>query len=129
MKTNLILCAAALLLCACHGVTAGPIIGGLAGGIAVLDQLLAGGIIDPIQHHQLAASLTELGGLATQAVTTANAAGEAVKHAKDGTLSTEEGVGVAAGITGLGVTALNIYRNLTRKQARKQALVVAQATA
>ena len=117
MKNTILLCAIAALLCACHGVGAGPIIGGLAGGIAVLDQLLAGGIIDPIQHHQLATALTGVGQVAEQAVTVAKAAEAAAAHAKDGTLSTEEGVGVAAGISGLAVTALNVYRNVTRKAA------------
>lgn len=117
MKNTILLCAIAALLCACHGVGAGPIIGGLAGGIAVLDQLLAGGIIDPIQHHQLATALTGVGQVAEQAVTVARAAEAAAAHAKDGTLSTEEGVGVAAGISGLAVTALNVYRNVTRKAA------------
>jgi hypothetical protein len=117
MKTiHLILFAiAALLLCSCHGVGAGPIIGGIAGGIAVLDQLLAGGVIDPIQHHQLATALQSAGTLAEQAVNVAQQAQSAAQHAKDGTLSTEEGVGVAAGITGLAVAVNNAYRNYTRR--------------
>lgn len=117
LRNILLLCAVAALLCACHGVSAGPIVGGIAGGVAVLDQLLAGGVIDPIQHHQLATALTSVGQVAEQAVTVAKAAEQAAAHAKDGTLSTEEGVGVAAGISGLAVTALNVYRNVTRKQA------------
>jgi hypothetical protein len=118
MKTNILLFAiVALLLCSCQGVAAGPILGGIAGGVAVLDQLLAGGVIDPVQHHQLATALTGVGQVAEQAAAVAKAAQEAAAHAKDGTLSTEEGVGVAAGISGLAVTALNVYRNVTRKQA------------
>ena len=118
MKTNLVLFAlCALVLCSCAGVHAGPILGGIAGGVAVLDQLLAGGVIDPVQHHQLATALTGVGQVAEQAITVAKQAEQAAAHAKDGTLSTEEGVGVAAGISGLAVTALNVYRNATRKQA------------
>ena len=116
-RNTILLVAVCFLLCACHGVAAGPILGGIAGGVAVLDQLLAGGVIDPVQHHQLATALQSAGTLAEQAITVANTASEAAKHAKDGTLSTEEGVGVAAGISGLAVTALNVYRNVTRKQA------------
>jgi hypothetical protein len=118
MKTNLILFAAiCLLLCACHGIQAGPIIGGVAGGVAVLDQLLAGGVIDPVQHHQLATALTDVGKVAADAATVAQQAQVAVTHAKEGTLSTEEGVGVAVGVSGVIAAGLNAYRNMTRKQA------------
>ena len=109
--------AVAALLCACQGVSAGPIIGGIAGGVAVLDQLLAGGVIDPVQHHQLAAALTGVGQVAEQAITVAKQAEQAAAHAKEGTLSTEEGVGVAAGISGVAIAALNAYRNATRRAA------------
>lgn len=126
MIRNLILWAfVCALLCACHGVTAGPIIGGVAGGVAVLDQLLAGGVIDPVQHHQLATALTDVGTLAKQAVDVAGQAQTAVQHAKDGTLSEGEGAAVAGGITGIGMLGLNLYRNLTRKSALLTTAVVA----
>ena len=98
MTRTTFLILACLLLCACHGVSAGPIIGGVAGGIAVLDQLLAGGVIDPVQHHQLATAFTDVGKLATDAVSVAQQAQVAAQHAKDGTLDLGEGAGLAGKI-------------------------------
>lgn len=123
-RNAILILAVCFLLCACHGVAPGPIIGGIAGGVAVLDQLLAGGIIDPIQHHQLATALTDVGRGATEALTLARQAVDvgvqakaAVASAKEGTLSPEQTAGVALGVSTLISTAHNAYRNYTRKQA------------
>ncbi|MCA3007059.1 MAG: hypothetical protein INH34_01640 [Phycisphaerales bacterium] len=114
MKKNLALLVLAALLgaCAAH---AGPIAAGLLGGLAVLDQLLAAGVIDPIQHHQLVQSLQDASTVAKQAVSVAEQAQRAADAIKAGTLTTEEGVGLASGITAVGLAAMNAYRNATRK--------------
>lgn len=114
-RTICVLLAVAALLCACHGVAPGPIIGGIAGGVAVLDQLLAGGIIDPVQHHQLATALTDAGQLATSAINLANQTKDVVEQVKAGAVTENEvlGYGGSALLAALGV--FNKYRNLTRK--------------
>lgn len=105
----------AVLLAAACATQAGPIAAGVVGGLAVLDQLLAAGVLDPVQHFQLTGALRDAATLAQQASTVAAQAQQAAEALRNGTLTTEEGVGIASGITGVGIAALNLYRNATRK--------------
>lgn len=115
MKHFLLLCL--LLSTAACATQAGPIAAGVVGGLAVLDQLLAAGVLDPVQHFQLSGALRDAATLAQQATTVAQQAQQAADALRAGTLTTEEGVGLASGITAAGVAALNLYRNATRRAA------------
>ena len=122
MRTNILLfLAVCFVLCACKGMAAGPIVGGIAGGVAVLDQLLAQGVVDPVQHHQLATALQDVGKIATDAVTVAQQAQVAAAHAKDGTLDAADVTGIGVGTATVVGGILNVYRNMTRKKALAQA--------
>lgn len=77
-----------LAACATTGPISGPVVAGGAAMVAVFDQLLAGGVIDPMQHHTL---VQGVGALQTTV--------DAVKDAQAGTLTTETAATAAGGLT------------------------------
>lgn len=97
--------------------SAGPIVGGAAAALAVVDQLLAADTITPVQHLQFSQGITQMATLAEQAVAVANDAKVAVASAKAGTLTTEQTVGVAGTAATVAAAALNAWRNRTRSTA------------
>jgi len=113
--TFLFLVVCACLLASCHGIQAGPIIGGVAGGIAALDQLMTQGVIDPVQHHQLTTALHDVGEIATNAINVANQTKQVATQYKEGTLTTTETIGYGGSAILAAFAAFNKYRNLTRK--------------
>jgi predicted anti-sigma-YlaC factor YlaD len=96
---NLLLLVVAALLCSCAttGPISGPAVAGAAAMVAVFDQLLAGGVIDPMQH----AVLTQGIGALQQTV-------EAVKDAQAGTLTTETAATAAGGLTAAILAAIRL---------------------
>lgn len=112
----LLLLLASLAACA-SGPVSGPVVAGAAAVLAVLDQLLAGGVIDPGQHAQLAAGIQAMQGT----ITAAEQGVAAVKAAQAGAINTTELV-TSLGATAVAVAGgLNAYRNKTRQKAMVKA--------
>jgi hypothetical protein len=106
---------AAALLASCHttGPVSAPIAAGLASAVAILDQLLASGVIDPVQHQQLTGSLQVMADNAAHGLTAAQDAAKQlaeVKKSFDGA-PTDAKVGA---YTALGIGLLGAYTRLRR---------------
>lgn len=95
--------------CAAH---AGPVAAGVAGSLAVIDQLLADGVVEPEQAFALRNGIDAL----AQSV-------EAVKQAQAGTLTEGEAATAAGGLTAAVLGAIRLWRG----PATKLAKAVAQA--
>ena len=89
-------CALLLAGCATH---AGPIAAGVAGSLAVIDQLLADGVIAPEQGAALH------GGIEALAQSVA-----AVAKAQEGTLTTGEASAAAGGLTAAVLAGIRAWR-------------------
>lgn len=96
-----------LCACAATGPLSAPVAAGAAAAVAVFDQLLAGGVIDPMQHHQLVQSITAI----DQTVT-------AVQRAQEGTLTSGEAATYAGGITATILGAVRAWRGPADKKAK-----------
>lgn len=104
----LLLAGCALLLagCATH---AGPIAAGVAGSLAVIDQLLADGVIEPQQGMALRGGIEAL----TQSV-------DAVAKAQEGTLTTGEASAAAGGLTAAVLAGIRAWRGPATKKLKHQ---------
>lgn len=92
------------VLCAGCATQAGPIAAGVAGSLAVIDQLLADGVIDPTQGMALRNGIDAL----QQSVA-------AVQQAQDGTLTTETAAYTATGLTAAIVAGIRAWRGPATK--------------
>lgn len=110
-----ILLFAAALLAACHttGPVSAPIAAGLASAVAVLDQLLASGVIDPLQHQQLTGSLQVMAENAAHGLTAAQDAARQLAEVKKGLDGAPTDAKIA-GYTALGTGLLAAYTRLRR---------------
>ena len=95
-----------LASCATH---AGPIAAGVAGSLAVIDQLLADGVIAPEQGHALH------GGIEALAQSVA-----AVAKAQEGTLTTGEASAAAGGLTAAVLAGIRAWRGPATKKLKHQ---------
>lgn len=116
--TPLFALASALLLTACAGATAaeqtGIIGAGVAGIAAVFDQLLAHGVVTPVQHLQMQHGIEGIQATVAAAVDAAKAAQVAVDSTKAGTLTAGETTGMVAAVGTAATVGLNAWRNMTR---------------
>jgi hypothetical protein len=110
-------CCMLLAGCATH---AGPIAAGVAGSLAVIDQLLADGVVEPEQAYALRNGIDAL----AQSV-------DAVKQAQAGTLSTETAATTAGGLTAALIAGIRLWRGPSslKKQPKQPIQHQAQATA
>ena len=92
--------------CATH---AGPIAAGVAGSLAVIDQLLADGVIAPEQGQALH------GGIEALAQSVA-----AVAKAQEGTLTAGEASTAAGGLTAVILAAVRLMRGPATKKLKHQ---------
>lgn len=99
-------CALLLAGCATH---AGPIAAGVAGSLAVIDQLLADGVIAPEQGAALH------GGIEALAQSVA-----AVAKAQEGTLTTGEASTAAGGLTAAILGGIRAWRGPATKKLKHQ---------
>lgn len=99
-------CALLLAGCATH---AGPIAAGVAGSLAVIDQLLAEGVIDPAQGAAIREGIQSL----QQSV-------EAVAKAQEGTLTQGEAATAAGGLTAAILGAIRVWRGKPSPRGRQQ---------
>lgn len=99
-------CALLLAGCATH---AGPIAAGVAGSLAVIDQLLADGVIAPEQGAALH------GGIEALAQSVA-----AVAEAQKGTLTTGEASAAAGGLTAAVLAGIRAWRGPSTKKLKHQ---------
>lgn len=106
----LILLAGCTLLLAGCATHAGPIAAGVAGSLAVIDQLLADGVIEPQQGLALKGGIEAL----TQSV-------DAVAKAQEGTLTTGEAATAAGGLTAGILAIIQAWRGPSTKNKGKQA--------
>lgn len=88
--------AAVAAACAATGPLSGPAVAGAAAMLAVFDQLLASGAMDPAQHQALVDSVRELQ--------------RTVDAAQAGALTPEAAAGVAGGTTATVLALLRAYR-------------------
>lgn len=96
---------ALLVLAACAtGPVSGPVAAGGAALLAVFDQLLASGTIDPQQYVSL-----------TQGVSALQTTVEAVKEAQSGTLSVETAATAAGGLTAAVLGGIRVWRGPAKK--------------
>ncbi len=109
---QLVLLAGLCLLLAGCATHAGPIAAGVAGSLAVIDQLLAEGVVEPEQAFALRNGIDAL----SRSV-------EAVQQAQAGTLSEGEAATAAGGLTAAVLGAIRVWRG----PATKLAKTVAQA--
>jgi len=110
MKITLHLALVVALLCLASCATTGPlsapIVAGAASLIAVFDQLLAAGVMDPLQHQQAVAGISALEGM----VLTAQRGVEVVRAAQAGTLTTGEAATAAGGLAATVLGAIRVWR-------------------
>lgn len=92
------------VLCAGCATHAGPIAAGVAGSLAVIDQLLADGVIDPAQGAALHNGIDAL----QQSVA-------AVAKAQEGTLTQGEAATAAGGLTAAILGAVRVWRGKPSK--------------
>ncbi len=105
MKLVLLLMCGLVAACATTGPVSGAAVAGVAAMVAVFDQLLAAGTIDPAQHQALVAGLGELQRQLEVA-------------ASKPALGAEEAAGIAGGTT---ATVLALLRAWKTYQARRAA--------
>ena len=96
---NAILLVALAVLCVGCAAHAGPIAAGVAGSLAVIDQLLADGVVAPEQAAALRGGIEAL-----------NQSVEAVRQAQDGTLSTDTAAAAAGGLTAAVLAGIRVWR-------------------
>lgn len=96
---QLVLLAGLCLLLAGCAAHAGPIAAGVAGSLAVVDQLLADGVIEPEQGYALRNGIDAL----ARSV-------DAVQQAQAGTISTETAATAAGGLTAAVLTGIRLWR-------------------
>lgn len=108
---NLLLCS--MLALASCGSSPALLSGGIAGGLYAINEMLADGTITLDQH----AKLTEAFNASKEALVTVTNTVEMVKKAQEGTLTTEEAAGGAAGIAGLVATLMALFQR--KKKAPK----------
>lgn len=101
---NALLLLVLAVLCAGCATHAGPIAAGVAGSLAVIDQLLADGVIDPVQGNALHQGIEAL----QQSVA-------AVSKAQEGTLTTGEAATAAGGLTAALVAGIRAWRGPATK--------------
>lgn len=113
MRNYVVLFVLLALCCACH--TTGPVSASLATGAAavtaVFDQLLAGGVIDPVQHLQVTHGLQAI----DQATTAVQTGLAAVQKAQEGSLTTGEAAAAAGGLTATVLGAVRAWRGPATK--------------
>lgn len=108
----------AILLAFAACASAGPIshqfaVGGAA-MVAVFDQLLAGGVIDQMQHFQLTQGITSI----DATVDALQKGVEAVEKAQEGAITTGEAATAAGGLT---ATVLGLVRAWRGPSSKKSA--------
>jgi len=96
---NALIFLALAALCAGCAAHAGPIAAGVAGSLAVIDQLLADGVVAPEQATALRGGIEAL-----------NQSVEAVRQAQDGTLSTDTAATAAGGLTAAVLAGIRLWR-------------------
>ena len=96
----------ALTSCAATGPLSGPALAGAAAMVAVFDQLLAGGVIDPLQHQTL---VQGLGAVQTTV--------EAVQKVQENTITVGEGATAAGGLTAAILAGIRVWRGKATKAA------------
>ena len=101
---NALLLLVLAVLCAGCATHAGPIAAGVAGSLAVIDQLLADGVIEPTQGMALHQGIEAL----QQSVA-------AVAKAQEGTLTTGEAATAAGGLTAALVAGIRAWRGPATK--------------
>ncbi len=107
-KTTIALFLALLVLAACaSGPVSGPVLAGVAGSLAVIDQLLASGVIEPAQHDALVGGIQALQGSVA-----------AVQHAQAGNLTSGEVTTVAGGATAAAVAIVQTWRKIDHSRAK-----------
>ncbi len=114
---NFLILASLLLLAACASTaaeTTGLLAAGAAGIAAVFDQLLANGVVTPVQHLQMQHGIEGIQATVAAAVDAANAAKVAVDSTKAGTLTAGETTGMVAAVGTVATVGLNAWRNMTR---------------
>ncbi len=102
----------ALALASCESSPA-LISGGIAGGLLAINEMLADGTITLDQHSKL----TEAFNASKDALVAVTNTVDMVKKAQEGTLTTEEAAGGAAGIAGLVATLMALFQR--KKKAPK----------
>ena len=95
-----------LTACAATGPLSAPALAGAAAMVAVFDQLLAGGVIDPLQHQTL---VQGLGAVQTTV--------EAVQSAQQGNITVTEGATAAGGLTAAILAGIRVWRGKPTKGA------------
>lgn len=91
-----------LLLAACAtGPVSAPLAAGGAAMVAVFDQLLAGGVVDPLQHQTLVQSVQALDG--------------AVKAAQSNSVTPETAATAAGGLTAAILGGIRLWRGPSTK--------------
>lgn len=105
----LLLLAGCVLLLAGCATHAGPIAAGVAGSLAVIDQLLADGVIAPEQGMALRGGIEAL----SQSV-------DAVAKAQEGTLTTGEASTAAGALTAAILGAVRLMRGKPTKNLKHQ---------
>lgn len=106
---NALFLLALAVLCAGCATHAGPIAAGVAGSLAVIDQLLADGVIDPVQGNALHQGIEAL----QQSVA-------AVAKAQEGTLTTGEAATAAGGLTAGILGIIQAWRGPSSKSKKLQ---------
>lgn len=104
MKTLLLVVVALVLVACATGPVSGPVVAGGAALLAVFDQMLASGTIDPQQYVSL-----------TQGVTALQTTVEAVKEAQSGALSVETAATAATGLTAAVLGGVRVWRGPAKK--------------
>lgn len=105
--TTALLLVALLLLTACAtGPVSGPVLAGGAAILAVFDQMLVSGAIDPQQYVAL-----------TQGVGALQTSVAAVQEAQSGTLSVETAATAAGGLTAAVLGGIRVWRGPATKKA------------
>lgn len=100
-------CLVLLAACAASGPISGPVVAGAAAMVAVFDQLLIEGVLDPVQHQALVQGIGALN--------------EAVEASRAGSVSPEGAAAISGTLTAAALAAIRAWRGPSSKASKGQA--------